>query len=277
MLVKNLILWSISFYLFYLFHFYLSGKFGSVRCELLVGDEVVYSKDLGTPRPRTSQCPTVQSSPPRVSSLDISQEESCSSSQTTDELAVASCVESAEDPNASAESAAANSNNAVCVRLCSLIKAQLVKAHAEVTRRYGGQQLPMTLSDAANSVSPGSNPGEEVDITNPPVPPVVDSSAGTYLFSLLGAFSFFALSYLYLLPSLDVIETVEDVLPVDLNTSVPESGKSADVSLPLPVPLPDDENGSKLYLAGYLRLNSYPIVFCVFKSHCVIVFFKVFL
>lgn len=29
----------------------------------------------------------------------------------------------------------------VCVKLCSLIKAQLVQAHAEVTRRFGGNQV----------------------------------------------------------------------------------------------------------------------------------------
>ena len=159
--------------------FAFSGKFGSVRCELLVGDEVVYIKDLGTPRSRPSQCSTVQPSPPIVSSLDTSQDESCSSAQTTDESAVAVSVENAEDLHSFTESASASSNNAICVRLCSLIKAQLVKAHAEVTRRYGGQQLPMTLSDAANSVSPGSNPGEEVDSTNSVVPPVLNCSEGT--------------------------------------------------------------------------------------------------
>jgi len=52
------------------------------------------------------------------------------------------------------------SNSHVCVKLCSLIKAQLVKAHGEVTRRFGGNQGLMTLSDAFNTRSPvdsGSN------------------------------------------------------------------------------------------------------------------------
>ena len=39
----------------------------------------------------------------------------------------------------------------VCVRLCSLIKAQLVEAHAEVTRRFGGGAQHMKLSDAVKS------------------------------------------------------------------------------------------------------------------------------
>lgn len=46
------------------------------------------------------------------------------------------------------------SNSHVCVKLCSLIKAQLVKAHGEVTRRFGGNQGIMTLSDAFNTRSP---------------------------------------------------------------------------------------------------------------------------
>lgn len=46
------------------------------------------------------------------------------------------------------------SNSHVCVKLCSLIKAQLVKAHGEVTRRFGGSQGLMTLSDAFNTRSP---------------------------------------------------------------------------------------------------------------------------
>nr|CAD7596442.1 unnamed protein product [Timema genevievae] len=46
------------------------------------------------------------------------------------------------------------SNSHVCVKLCSLIKAQLVKAHSEVTRRFGGNQGQMTLSDAFNTHSP---------------------------------------------------------------------------------------------------------------------------
>jgi hypothetical protein len=46
------------------------------------------------------------------------------------------------------------SSSHVCVKLCSLIKAQLVKAHGEVTRRFGGNQGLMTLSDAFNTRSP---------------------------------------------------------------------------------------------------------------------------
>jgi hypothetical protein len=46
------------------------------------------------------------------------------------------------------------SNSHVCVKLCSLIKAQLVKAHGEVTRRFGGNQGLITLSDAFNTRSP---------------------------------------------------------------------------------------------------------------------------
>lgn len=49
------------------------------------------------------------------------------------------------------------SNSHVCVKLCSLIKAQLVKAHGEVTRRFGGNQGLMTLSDAFNTRSPVDN------------------------------------------------------------------------------------------------------------------------
>jgi hypothetical protein len=49
------------------------------------------------------------------------------------------------------------SNSHVCVKLCSLIKAQLVKAHGEVTRRFGGNQALMTLSDAFNTRSPVDN------------------------------------------------------------------------------------------------------------------------
>jgi hypothetical protein len=49
------------------------------------------------------------------------------------------------------------SNSHVCVKLCSLIKAQLVKAHGEVTRRFGGNQGLITLSDAFNTRSPVDN------------------------------------------------------------------------------------------------------------------------
>ncbi|KAK3930467.1 (E3-independent) E2 ubiquitin-conjugating enzyme [Frankliniella fusca] len=163
------------------------SKFGgSVRCELLAGDEVVYSKDLGSPRARSNTCPSAQPSPNKISSSDSTRDESCSAIQASEEMALASSSD-AEDPADNA-----NSNNAVCVRLCSLIKAQLVKAHAEVTRRYGGQQLPMTLSDAANSVSPGSNPGEVVENDTTIVPSV---------------------------PNIPVSEILEDAVTSDLNTS----------------------------------------------------------
>ena len=129
----------------------------------------MYSKDLGSPRLRPSKNQALQPSSSRVSS---SREDPSSSPQVADDV---TSSENSDEASAVADSAAAaNSNNAVCVRLCSLIKAQLVKAHAEVTRRYGGQQLPMTLSDAANSVSPGSNPAEETESTGP----IVSSTAG---------------------------------------------------------------------------------------------------
>jgi hypothetical protein len=54
------------------------------------------------------------------------------------------------------------SNSHVCVKLCSLIKAQLVKAHGEVTRRFGGNQGLMTLSGAFSTRSPVDN-GDDKD------------------------------------------------------------------------------------------------------------------
>lgn len=168
---------------------------GTIRCELFAGEEVVYSKDVGSPRPFLN--PSGQpSSSSQGSSQDASQEmlqeafEEASQDVVKDEsreelnismeeseaLAVASSI--IDDAAGSIENED-DSNNAVCVRLCSLIKAQLVKAHAEVTRRYGGQQLPMTLSDAANSVSPGSIPGEEGEAVTP-VAPCTPTSPGTY-------------------------------------------------------------------------------------------------
>lgn len=107
---------------------------------------------------------------------DESREELNTSMEESEALAVASPI--IDDAAGSVENED-DSNNAVCVRLCSLIKAQLVKAHAEVTRRYGGQQLPMTLSDAANSVSPGSMPGEEGEAVTPVVP-CTPTSPGTH-------------------------------------------------------------------------------------------------
>ena len=45
--------------------------------------------------------------------------------------------------------------NQTCSRLCSLVKAQLVKSHEEVTMRYGGQAGAFTKDDLTQS------PGEE--------------------------------------------------------------------------------------------------------------------
>lgn len=47
----------------------------------------------------------------------------------------------------------------VCVKLCTLIKAQLVLAHAEVTKRFGLSK--MSLSDAAKNSSPAKIPPKE--------------------------------------------------------------------------------------------------------------------
>ena len=50
--------------------------------------------------------------------------------------------------------------NQICARLCSLIKAQLVKSHDEVMARYGGQAANFTVDDLTQS------PGEEdLDLT----------------------------------------------------------------------------------------------------------------
>ena len=47
----------------------------------------------------------------------------------------------------------------VCVKLCTLIKAQLVLAHAEVSKRFGLAR--MSLSDAAKNSSPAKKPKKE--------------------------------------------------------------------------------------------------------------------
>ncbi|XP_046659894.1 (E3-independent) E2 ubiquitin-conjugating enzyme UBE2O-like isoform X2 [Homalodisca vitripennis] len=69
-------------------------------------------------------------------------------------------------------------NSHVCVKLCALILGQLVEAHAEVMRRFGGNSTNgMTLSDAANTVSPaGSSQG---DVEPPPCPPSPPSTPPT--------------------------------------------------------------------------------------------------
>uniref|UniRef100_A0A1B6CR24 UBC core domain-containing protein n=2 Tax=Clastoptera arizonana TaxID=38151 RepID=A0A1B6CR24_9HEMI len=55
-------------------------------------------------------------------------------------------------------------NSHVCVKLCSLILAQLVKAHAEVMLRFGiNSTSGITLSEAANSVSPSNNHQEVIE------------------------------------------------------------------------------------------------------------------
>lgn len=64
------------------------------------------------------------------------------------------------------ESSSSVCNSYVCVKLCSLILGQLVKAHAEVVRRFGGNsQGGMMLSDAANTVSPSGSNGNENEET----------------------------------------------------------------------------------------------------------------
>ena len=47
----------------------------------------------------------------------------------------------------------------VCVKLCTLIKAQLVLAHAEVSKRFGLSKI--SLSDAAKNSSPAKKPKKE--------------------------------------------------------------------------------------------------------------------
>ncbi|XP_054281969.1 (E3-independent) E2 ubiquitin-conjugating enzyme UBE2O-like isoform X2 [Macrosteles quadrilineatus] len=74
-------------------------------------------------------------------------------------------------------------NSLVCVKLCSLLLAQLVEAHAEVMRRFGSNTASgMTLSDAANTVSPAGSTGETVPPSTPPPcpsgpPPTLESPA----------------------------------------------------------------------------------------------------
>ena len=48
-----------------------------------------------------------------------------------------------------------NMANQTCSRLCSLIKAQLLKSHEEVVRRYGGQSAEFTQEDLEQ------NPGDD--------------------------------------------------------------------------------------------------------------------
>ncbi|XP_063972384.1 (E3-independent) E2 ubiquitin-conjugating enzyme UBE2O [Diachasmimorpha longicaudata] len=52
-------------------------------------------------------------------------------------------------------------NSHVCVKLCTLIKAQLVLAHAEVSKRFGLSR--MSLSDAAKTGSPQKKPAIKED------------------------------------------------------------------------------------------------------------------
>ncbi|XP_046607611.1 (E3-independent) E2 ubiquitin-conjugating enzyme UBE2O [Neodiprion virginianus] len=77
--------------------------------------------------------------------------------------------ESMEKAMARSEENVASSH--VCVKLCTLIKAQLVQAHAEVSKRFGLSK--MSLSDAANNSSPQKKPKEEED---KPIPPLSEPS-----------------------------------------------------------------------------------------------------
>lgn len=54
----------------------------------------------------------------------------------------------------------------VCAKLCALIKSQLVKAHAEVTRRFQGDKIQVTLSevDSENITSPNEPKTNENEI-----------------------------------------------------------------------------------------------------------------
>ncbi|KAL1117114.1 hypothetical protein AAG570_004442 [Ranatra chinensis] len=64
-------------------------------------------------------------------------------------------------------------NSHVCIKLCSLILTQLVKAHTEVIRRFGGNVgSAMSLSEAADNASPASNSDQTVR-------PEPDSPTGT--------------------------------------------------------------------------------------------------
>lgn len=59
----------------------------------------------------------------------------------------------------------------VCVKLCTLIKAQLVQAHAEVSKRFGLSK--MSLSDAANNSSPQKKQKKDED---KPIEPLLEPS-----------------------------------------------------------------------------------------------------
>ena len=55
-----------------------------------------------------------------------------------------------------------NMANQTCSRLCSLIKAQLLKSHEEVVKRYGGQSAEFTPEDLEQN--PGDDQAELDDI-----------------------------------------------------------------------------------------------------------------
>lgn len=61
-----------------------------------------------------------------------------------------------------------NDTNAsqVCAKLCAMIKSQLVKAHAEVTRRFQGGKAPVTLSEVDEKSCSELKQTEEVIVKN---------------------------------------------------------------------------------------------------------------
>lgn len=65
-------------------------------------------------------------------------------------------------------------NSHVCVKLCTLIKAQLLLAHAEVSKRFGLGR--MSLSDATNNESPQKKSKKEEEKLVEPVLPLDTSS-----------------------------------------------------------------------------------------------------
>ncbi|XP_075230933.1 (E3-independent) E2 ubiquitin-conjugating enzyme UBE2O isoform X3 [Lycorma delicatula] len=90
------------------------------------------------------------------------------------------CCDSDHPYAAKESSSSAVCNSHVCVKLCSLILAQLVKAHTEVVRRFGGNsQGGMTLSDAANTVSPSGSNEPDIDDTTKQLVTLEDPASPT--------------------------------------------------------------------------------------------------
>ncbi|XP_025601768.2 (E3-independent) E2 ubiquitin-conjugating enzyme isoform X2 [Athalia rosae] len=89
--------------------------------------------------------------------------------------------ESVDKANARNQEYVANSH--VCVKLCTLIKAQLVQAHAEVSKRFGLAR--MSLSDAANNSSPQRKQKKEenkpIELLSVPSEPSVDIPPPVYM------------------------------------------------------------------------------------------------